>query len=398
MANLDKKLLEQQAAAAQQNTAAPATAASTPQASAAAPTSPAMQGVSQNTQTQLGKYQQGYAPSASVSQAQQYLDSVISGKPGDYQSQYQAQLNDLYNQVMNRPGFTFNLNGNALYEQYRNQYMNNGRQAMMDTMGQAAALTGGYGNSYASTAGNQAYQQYLQQLNAVVPELYRMELDRYNDEGNRLLQQYEMTAGLENDAYGRYRDTVGDWESERAYAQDAYLNQREQDYQNWVNMLNHWSQQAQQEYGAYMDQQQFDAQQAAQNREYAYNQAMAILAAGKMPSAELLATAGISAADANSLKARKSGGSSGSSSSKKSSSGGTQKQQAQKATSNDSYDSLVYIASQATTSAKKNSAADRIEAAYNAGNITESQATRLLDAIDPDKKNTYVPGSFSSSK
>ncbi len=302
MANLDKKLLEQQAAGTQQQTASTVAAPSTPQASAAAPTSPAMQGVTQNTQTQLGKYQQGYAPSASVTQAQQYLDGVISGKPGDYQSQYQAQLNDLYNQVMNRPGFTFNLNGNALYEQYRDKYMQSGRRAMMDTMGQAAAMTGGYGNSYASTAGNQAYQQYLQQLNDVVPELYQMELDRYNNEGNRLLQQYEMTAGLENDAYGRYRDTVGDWESERAYAQNAYQQQYEQDYQNWVNMLNHWSQQAQQEYGAYMDQQQFDAQQAAQNREYAYNQAMAILAAGKMPSADLLATAGISAADANLIR------------------------------------------------------------------------------------------------
>jgi hypothetical protein len=54
MANLDKKLLEQQAAGAQPQQAA-APAPSTPQASAAAPTSPAMQGVSQNTQTQLGK-------------------------------------------------------------------------------------------------------------------------------------------------------------------------------------------------------------------------------------------------------------------------------------------------------------------------------------------------------
>lgn len=326
MANLDKKLLEQQAAGTQQQTASTVAAPSTPQASAAAPTSPAMQGVTQNTQTQLGKYQQGYAPSASVTQAQQYLDGVISGKPGDYQSQYQAQLNDLYNQVMNRPGFTFNLNGNALYEQYRDKYMQSGRRAMMDTMGQAAAMTGGYGNSYASTAGNQAYQQYIQQLNDVVPELYQMELDRYNNEGNRLLQQYEMTAGLENDAYGRYRDAVGDWESERAYAQNAYQQQYEQDYQNWVNMLNHWSQQAQQEYGAYMDQQQFDAQQAAQNREYAYNQAMAILAAGKMPSAELLAAAGISSADAALLQKKTS---SGSSSSKKSSPGGTQQPKAQ---------------------------------------------------------------------
>ena len=186
---------------------------------------------------------------------------------------------------------------------------------------------------------------------------------------------------------------MGDWESERAYAQNAYQQQYEQDYQNWVNMLNHWSQQAQQEYGAHMDQQQFDAQQAAQNREYAYNQAMAILAAGKMPTAELLAAAGISAADANSLMAKKSSGS------KKSTSSGTQpKPQEQKVTSNDTYDTLVYALSKSTTTSSQEAATDRIYNAYKAGNITEAQANRLLDAIDTSKKNTYVPGSFSSSK
>jgi hypothetical protein len=74
-----------------------------------------------------------------------------------------------------------------------------------------------------------------------------------------------------------------------------------------------------------MDQQQFDAQQAAQNREYAYKQAMAILAAGKRPTGELLAAAGISSADAANLMAKKS---SGSGSSKKSTSSGTPKPQA----------------------------------------------------------------------
>ena len=57
-------------------------------------------GVSESTGSQLGKYSAGYTPSAAVTQAQQYLSDVVSGKPAAYQSSYKQQLDDLYNQVM----------------------------------------------------------------------------------------------------------------------------------------------------------------------------------------------------------------------------------------------------------------------------------------------------------
>ena len=318
MSNIDKNLLEQQQAAqAAQQTTAPAQGASAAVTTPAG-AAPTLAGVSENTQTNLNKYTAGYAPSQSVTQAQEYLNNVISGKPGAYVNQYQNQLDSLYNQVMNREDFSFDLNGNALYQMYKDKYVNQGKQAMMDTMGQAAAMTGGYGNSYATTAGNQAYQSYLQQLNDIVPDLYQMELDRYNRQGEDLLKQYELTAGLESDAYGKYRDVVSDWNTERDYANADYLTKYDQDYNNWANMLNYWNQQAQLENSNYFQQTQLDMQQAAQDREYAYQQAMAILTQGKMPSTELLTAAGISAADASALQSAYTK-SSGGGSSKKSS-------------------------------------------------------------------------------
>lgn len=313
MATIDKKLLEQaQAQQAQPVQQSAASAAVTTPAAVQTPAEKnhALSGVSQNAQDNLAKYTSGYTPSASVAQAQEYLNGIVSGKPGAYQSQYQNQLNDLYNQVMNRGDFTFNLNGNTLYNMYKDQYMTQGKQAMMDTMGQAAAMTGGYGNSYATTAGNQAYQGYLQKLNEIVPDLYQMELDRYNQAGEDMLKQYQMTADLENTAYGQYRDTVADWNTERDFANADYLTKYEQDYNNYASMLNYWNQLAQRENAAYFDQQQMDMAQT----EMAYQQAMTILQAGKMPSNDLLAAAGISAADAKNLynawKKKSSGGSS----------------------------------------------------------------------------------------
>lgn len=74
------------------------------------------------------------------------------------------------------------------------QYTQLGQQAMRDTMGQAAALTGGYGTSYANLVSNQAYQQYLTALNESIPDLYDRAYQVYQDEGDELLSQYQLAA------------------------------------------------------------------------------------------------------------------------------------------------------------------------------------------------------------
>ena len=107
---------------------------------------------------------------------------------------YVDQLNALYDQIMNRKPFQYDLNGDLLYRQMADRYTQLGQQAMRDTMGQAAALTGGYGNSYANQVGNQAYQQYLTALNDNIPQLWDRAYQVYQDQGNQLLQRYELAA------------------------------------------------------------------------------------------------------------------------------------------------------------------------------------------------------------
>lgn len=146
-----------------------------------------------------------------------------SNKVADWTGgQYGQQLNDIVNKIGNREKFNYDLNGDMLYQQYKNQYMNLGNQAMMDTMGQASALTGGYGNSYASTAGNQAYQGYLQQLNDKIPQLYQMALDQYNREGEELYNQANLYGNMYNREYGEYRDKVSDWNTENNRLYNIY--------------------------------------------------------------------------------------------------------------------------------------------------------------------------------
>ena len=77
---------------------------------------------------------------------------------------------------------------------------------MQDTMGQAQAMTGGYGNSYAQSVGQQSYQGYLQGLNDQVPNLYQMALNRYIQQGDQLKDQYSMLTAQEAQDYARWQD------------------------------------------------------------------------------------------------------------------------------------------------------------------------------------------------
>lgn len=188
-------------------------------------------GSAQNT----GFQYDGYQESDTVKQAEQMLQQQMGQKPGEYQSQWQDQLNEMFQQIMNREDFSYDLNGDALYQQYKDQYATQGQMAAMDTMGQAAGLTGGYGNSYAQNVGQQAYQGYLQQLNDRVPELYQLALDQYNQEGQELYNQYGLMAGQEAQDYDRYQDQMGDWrtELERLYSQ--YNDERDYDYGKYAD-------------------------------------------------------------------------------------------------------------------------------------------------------------------
>lgn len=181
----------------------------------------------------------GYQQSDTVAQAQQMLHDYMAQKPGEYQSTWQGQLDEIMAQIMNREPFQYDVNSDALYQQYKDQYMAQGQQAMMDTMGQAAALTGGYGNSYAQTAGQQTYQGYLQQLNDKIPDLYQLALSKYQMEGDALANQYALLGAREDQDYGRYRDSVADYytELDRLYSQ--YNTERDYDYGQYIDNRNY---------------------------------------------------------------------------------------------------------------------------------------------------------------
>ena len=219
-----------------------------------------LSGVSDNTLANLAKYQAGYQQGENVQRAYDEYNTLKSNAPGAYQSQYQAQLDDLYQKITNRGPFKYSLNGDMLYQNAKDQYQQMGKQAMVDTIGQATQLTGGYGNSYAQNVGNQAYQQWLTKLNDKIPEYYEMARQRYADEGDAMKDQYAMLNARESDAYNRYRDTVSDYNQNLSMAYNVYNNERDDDYGKYQDNLNYWQNMAGAENKDYWTQTQFDYQ------------------------------------------------------------------------------------------------------------------------------------------
>ncbi len=129
----------------------------------------------------------------------------------------QLMAQEALDAYLNREEFRYDGSTDAFYRHYRDQYQDLGKTAMMDTMGQAAALTGGYGSSYGQNVGQQAYQSYLKELNDVVPELYQLAYDRYQDRGDRLYQTYETYAKAAEEATQQEQ-----WEREFAEKQRQF--------------------------------------------------------------------------------------------------------------------------------------------------------------------------------
>ena len=178
---------------------------------------------------------QDYKESDAVNLALEKLKNHEAIKPGPFQYDKQPGWNNVMDQILNRKDFSYDMNSDMLYQQYKDSYMRQGKLAMQDTMGQAAALTGGYGNSYATTAGQQTYNGYMQQLNDKIPQLYQLALDKYNQETSDLYNKYGLYQSDYDTKYGKYRDDVSDYNTERDYLTGRYDTERQYDYSKYTD-------------------------------------------------------------------------------------------------------------------------------------------------------------------
>ena len=126
------------------------------------------------------------------------LQKIQSGK-----TSYSDQIKNMMAQIQGRDKFSYDVDSDPLFQQALASAMSSGKTAMQDTIGQASALTGGYGSTYATSAGNQAYNAFIQDAYDNLPQYYQMAMDAYQREGDELYRQYGLLVDADATEYGR---------------------------------------------------------------------------------------------------------------------------------------------------------------------------------------------------
>lgn len=117
------------------------------------------------------------------------------------------------------------------YNTLRQTMQNRGRLDMQDSIAAAAANTGGFGNSYGTTAGNRAYQARLQELAGQVPTLYAAASGEFQNQKNNLanvigMQQQQQQTALNNAQFmANTQQALDEQRYNAAVAQDNALRE-----------------------------------------------------------------------------------------------------------------------------------------------------------------------------
>ena len=167
----------------------------------------------------------GNAPIATVESASTEIPSYEQYKPVNYQSQYNPQIKQLIDEITNGSSFNYNFSQDPVYQQMAQTAQRSGNLAMRDTMGNAAALSGGYGNSYAQVAGQQTYDSYMQNLNDQIPELQQLAYQRFSDERANKYNQLSALQSMEQTDYQKFRDSMSDYYTNRDYDYGKYRDE-----------------------------------------------------------------------------------------------------------------------------------------------------------------------------
>jgi len=168
----------------------------------------------------------------------QKMQETEAARPEAFESRYEGAIQNILDGILNGNPQRFDINKDAnyqaLYDLYSQQYQANANRALRDNMGAMQAATGGYGSTAATAAAGQAYDRAMEGLNDRNMQLMQMAYQMYGDAQADRYNQLGAVTGLDNSDYARYRDTVGDWQTDRNYFADQYQRMYGNDWQKYA--------------------------------------------------------------------------------------------------------------------------------------------------------------------
>ena len=149
----------------------------------------------------------------------------------EYVNRYQAQIDSLTDEILNRPEFSYDPETDPRYQSFRKEYQREGQRATADTMGQYAAMTGGMPSTAATVAAQQAGNYYAAQMADRIPELYQLAYSMYQDEGDNMRLNMDMLTALEQGDYNKYLNLLNQYNTDRNFSYGVYSDNWNRNYQ-----------------------------------------------------------------------------------------------------------------------------------------------------------------------
>lgn len=107
-------------------------------------------------------------------------------------------INDIIkrmNEIMSQPGNLMSPSASPYYNIYMEQYRKNAEAAEANAFARSVASSGGYGSSYATMAGQQAYRDTMEGFTELTPSLVQTKGQAMSD----LMAQYQLAKGLKEE-------------------------------------------------------------------------------------------------------------------------------------------------------------------------------------------------------
>lgn len=150
-----------------------------------------------------------------------------SSSPGTGGTNYSSRLSSALKDIT---GSTYEQwkQGDA-YKELKNDYEAQGQKAMQDTLAQMSGRTGGMASSYAGSAAQGSYNDYMQALNEAA-------YNRYQNELGQKMDNYSLLVNADNTEYSRMLDSLDREQQAAALEREISAEERAQ-AQDIVNTM-----------------------------------------------------------------------------------------------------------------------------------------------------------------
>lgn len=165
------------------------------------------------------------------------LERYEQTKPADYQSKYQGQINDVMSKLNDLGEYDYDPAADTAYQQYKSQYAQKAKLANQNAQANASAMTGGYGSSYGTQAGQKAYAATMDDLDSVLDGLTTQNRAEYNTKKSGLQEQLSGLQSAERNDYAKYQKDYSQWQDGLSYRQNEYNNAYSEQQQSTRNGL-----------------------------------------------------------------------------------------------------------------------------------------------------------------